>query len=332
MSQSTIRSTTVHPGLAAAFAAAFALACAGATLAAGEVPKAAATPAKAAGASAAARKAFATPEELFQALADAAKANDSKALSALLGPGGDAVIHSGDAVADKAQAQAFATAYAAKHGVAMEGDAKATLVVGNDDWPMPIPATKTAKGWRLDTAAGAHELLARRIGQNELDVIQVVRAIVDAQYDYSSEDRDKDGLRDYASRFISTSGKRDGLYWPTKEGEAPSPLGPLVGMATAEGYKVNKGGAGSFHGYSYRLLTAQGKDAPGGARSYLAHGRLLGGFAVVAYPTRYGSSGIMTFIANQDGIVYQKDLGESTAAAAKGMNAYNPDSSWTAVK
>jgi hypothetical protein len=281
-------------------------------------------------AKAASAKAFATPEEAFQALADAAKTDDAKSLATLLGPAGTGVVRSGDAVADKAAAERFAASYAEKHSVTKEGDAKAILVVGKDDWPSPIPAVKGANGWTLDAKAGAREILARRIGQNELEAIQVMHAVVDAQDDYSSQDHDANGLRDYATKFISTTGKKDGLYWPTKEGEPPSPLGPLVGHATAEGYGGAKGAP--YHGYYYRLLTAQGKDAKGGARNYMVHGHLLGGFGVVAYPATYGNSGIMTFIVNQDGKVYQKDLGENTASAAKAMKAYNPDKSWTEVK
>jgi len=287
---------------------------------------------KATAAKATAQKAFSTPEELFQALVDAAKVNDSKALSALLGPKGDALVHSGDAVADKQRGEKFAADYAAKHSVTKDGDAKAMLVVGNDDWPMPIPAVKGAKGWTLDTAAGSRELLARRIGANELAVIEVVRAIVDAQRDYSSADRDANGVRDYARKFLSSPGKKDGLYWPTKEGEQPSPLGALVVQASSEGYKGKGGTETPYHGYYYRILTAQGKDAKGGALNYVVQGRMIGGFAVVAYPAQYGNSGIMTFIANYDGTVYQKDLGAKTSEVAKAMKVYNPDSSWTEVK
>jgi Protein of unknown function (DUF2950) len=246
------------------------------------------------------QRAFATPDALFQALADAAKANNSKTLVALLGKSGDALINSGDAVKDKDRAQNFAADYADKHSIVMNGDAKATLVVGKQDWPMPIPAVKGTRGWTLDAAAGTRELLARRIGQNELDAIEVVRSIVDAERDYASEDRDADGLRQYADKFISRPGKQG----------TPTP----------------------FHGYYFRLLTAQGKDAPGGARSYVAHGRLIGGFAVIAYPATYGNSGIMSFIVNQDGKVYQKDLGPNTIAMARAVTAYNPDSSWSPVK
>lgn len=278
-----------------------------------------------------AQKAFATPEELFKALTDAAKVHDKKMLLSLLGPEGEKIVDSGDRVRDAQQGEKFAADYAAKHNVAIDG-AKATLTVGNDDWPFPIPAVKGDAGWRLDAKAGSRELLARRIGQNELYSIQVVRAIVDAEYDYSSADRDADGLRDYTDKFISTKGKKDGLYWPTKEGEQPSPLGPLIGEAAAQGYKGKQGTAPAYHGYHYRLLAAQGKDAPGGARQYRVKGRMLGGFGVVAYPAVYGASGIMTFIANQDGKVYQKDLGANTTSLARGMKAYNPDASWTEVK
>jgi len=278
------------------------------------------------------QKAFPTPDALFQALVDAAKANDQKTLVALLGKSGDALVRSGDAVQDKNAGARFATDYADKHSVVMDGDAKATLVVGQQDWPMPIPAVKGPRGWTLDASAGSRELLARRIGKNELDAIQVVRAIVDAERDYASEDRDADGLREYAAKFLSRPGKKDGLYWPTSASEPPSPLGPLVGRAAAEGYKGKQGTQAPLHGYYYRLLTAQGKDAPGGARTYMAHGRLIGGFGVVAYPAVYGNSGIMSFIVNQDGVVYQKDLGPDTASAARAITAYNPDATWSAVK
>jgi len=214
----------------------------------------------------------------------------------------------------------------------MTGDAKATLIVGSEDWPMPIPAVKGASGWTLDTAAGSRELLARRIGKNELEAIEVVRAVVDAQRDYTSEDRNADGVREYARKFASSPGKKDGLYWPTKEGEPPSPLGDLVAKASSEGYGGKKGAQTPYHGYYYRLLTAQGKDAKGGALNYVVQGRMIGGFAVVAYPAQYSSSGIMTFIVDNDGTVYQKDLGANTTAVARAMKTYNPDSSWQPVK
>jgi hypothetical protein len=299
---------------------------------AASVPAQAATSTKSAkSAKKPAAKAYPTPDALFQALVDAAKANDVKAINALLGPGGDALTDSGDKVADSNGRKRFAELYAEKHSVKMDGDAKATLVVGNDDWPMPIPAAKGANGWSFDIKGGTREILARRIGRNELSTIEVVKAIVDAQHDYAGEDRNANGLPDYARRIISTPGKRDGLYWPTKEGEPPSPLGELIAKATSEGYS-GKNGPTPYHGYYYRLLTEQGKDAKGGAMSYIIQGMMIGGFGIVAYPAQYGKSGVMTFMCGADGVVYEKDLGDDTAAKAKALKAYNPDSSWKAVK
>ena len=303
-----------------------------ATLTVGTQALAADAPAKTPAAKASAPKAYATPEELFQALVNAAKANNTKTLTAMLGPAGVPLINSGDKVADDKGRARFAELYAEKHSIAKDGDAKATLVVGNEDWPMPIPAVKGAKGWTLDTAAGAREILARRIGRNELAAIEVVRAIVDAQHDYASEDRDVDGLPNYARKIISTPGKKDGLYWPTKQGEAPSPLGDLVAQASSEGYGAKKGAPIPYHGYYYRILTKQGKDAKGGAMSYIVQNMMIGGFGVVAYPAQYGNSGVMTFVTGADGVVYEKDLGDKTSAIARGMDTYNPDSSWKAVK
>ena len=216
--------------------------------------------------------------------------------------------------------EGFAAAYATAHSITFEGS-QATLILGRGNWPFPIPAVQGPRGWTLDTEAGRIELLARRVGQNELDVVEVVRAIVDAQHEYASEVRNADGLRSYAARFVSTRGTHDGLYWPAKDAEEKSPLGPIVGAASAQGYSSD---AEPFHGYRFRLLTAQGKSAPGGARSYLVRGKLLGGFAVIAYPASYGNSGIMTFIANQDGIVHQKDLGANTPRTAQAMKVIRP--------
>ena len=284
--------------------------------------------AKSAATKAPAQKAYATPEALFQALADAAQADDLKTLHALFGPKGDAVTSSGDAVADKQRRANFAASYAEKHSVTMDGDTKATLIVGKEDWPMPVPAVKGARGWTLDTAAGSKEMFARRVGQNELSAIQVVRAIGDAQRDYASEDRDVNGLPNYARKFVSSPGKKDGLYWPTKEGEPQSPLGPLAAQASSEGYSKK---SAPYHGYYYRILTAQGKDAKGGVQNYIVQGMMIGGFAVVAYPATYANSGVMTFMAGADGVVYEKDLGANTAAIARAMQTYNPDSSWKPV-
>jgi hypothetical protein len=273
---------------------------------------------------------FSTPEEAFDALADALKAGDRTTLAAILGPRGRALLHSGDPVEDQQRNQNFIAAYAEKHSVVEDGPGRATLVLGDVAWVMPIPAIEGARGWTLDTAAGATEILARRIGQNELSAIEVARAIVDAQREYASVSHDSRGTREYAARFSSSKGRHDGLYWKTRAGEPFSPLGPFVAQATSEGYgKANP--RAPYHGYYFRLLTAQGRDAPGGARSYAVNGGLIGGFALVAYPARRGSSGMMTFIVNHDGVVYEKDLGANTSAAAKAITAYNPDASWTRV-
>jgi hypothetical protein len=241
-------------------------------------------------------------------------------------------LYSGDAVADKLRRDRFLAAYDEKNRLAAEGQ-NMILIVGKDDWPFPIPLVKKGNGWIFDTAQGREELLNRRIGENELTVIQVLLAIVDAQREYAIKDRNRDGLLEYAQKFISDSGKHNGLYWEAKQGEPQSPLGPFVARARSEGYK----GKGDntpvpFHGYYFRILTAQGKDAPGGAYSYFVRGKMIGGFAVVASPAEYGSSGVMTFIVNHDGKVFQKNLGANTAAMAKSMKEYNPDKSWTAVK
>jgi hypothetical protein len=280
-------------------------------------------------AAAAVEKTFSTPEDAASALVQAVKANDRSATLAVLGNASD-WISSGDAVADRAMGDRFVAAYEAKHSVVVNGNS-ATLVIGNDDYPFAFPIVKSDDRWRFDTAAGKEELLARRIGENELDCIKVLEAIVDAQMEYASKDRNGDGVLDYAQKFTSSPGKQDGLYWPTKEGEPPSPLGPLVARAAGEGYAKKGGGPTAYHGYYFRLLKGQGKDASGGALDYVVHGRAIGGFAVIAYPAKYASSGIMTFLVNQDGKVYQKDLGRQTTARASAMRTYDPGEGWTAV-
>jgi hypothetical protein len=207
------------------------------------------------------------------------------------------------------------------------------LIVGKQDWPFPIPLVKKSNTWVFDTEKGKDEILNRRIGDNELYTIQTCLAIVDAQREYAIKDRNRDALLEYAQKFISDPGKRNGLYWEAKQGEPQSPLGPIVSQARSQGYQGKPSGTPTpYHGYYYRILTAQGKDAAGGAYSYLVKGKMIGGFALVAYPAEYGNSGVMTFIVNHDGKVFQKNLGANTAAIARGMKEYNPDSSWTAVK
>jgi len=275
------------------------------------------------------QKGFATPDEAVKALAAALKSNDEKELLSIFGPAGKELISSGDLVRDKQRREMFISDYDRKNSIASEGS-KMILVVGEKDWPFPIPLVKKGDQWIFDTQAGKEEILNRRIGENELSTVQTLLAIVDAQREYATKDRDNDGIRAYAEKFGSDPGKKNGLYWETKEGEEPSPLGELVADARAEGYTRSgvKQGPIPYHGYYYRMLKKQGKNAPGGAFDYLVKNRMIGGFAVVAYPAVYGSSGVMTFMVNHEGVVYEKDLGKNTAATAKAMNSFDPDKAW----
>ena len=277
----------------------------------------------------AAHKSFASPEAGITALVEAVKADDQPMLLAILGPHGSKLISSGDAVADRQSREAFLKAYGEANKLVHEGDTQATLVIGKDEWPMPIPLVKSHAGWRFDTQRGEKEILARRIGRNELAAIKVCLAIVDAEREYAAQDLNGDGVPEYAHKFVSTAGKRDGLYWQTKADESLSPLGPLLAAATSEGYTGSDSRPlAPYHGYFYRILAKQGKDAPGGAYDYLIKDKMIGGFAVIAYPARYGASGVMSFIVNQDGVVYEKNLGKNTAAIASEMTTFNPDASW----
>jgi hypothetical protein len=273
---------------------------------------------------------FATAQDGVDRFVAAARAKDRAALEKILGSNSRDVLHSGDDQADQNALARFVAAYDAGHK--LSGDATQTVLsVGKDDWELPIPLVKAADGWRFDTAAGRDELLARRIGRNELATIEACRAFVDAQREYASVDRG-DGLLDYAQRFVSTPGKQDGLYWPAKQGEALSPLGPLFVKAQAAGYVPGKTSSPqAYNGYYFRILTGQGKAAKGGAYSYLAHGKLLGGFALIAHPATYGVSGVMTFIVNQDGQVFQKDLGPGTSAATAQIKTFDPGPGWQKV-
>ncbi|HSP96343.1 MAG TPA: DUF2950 domain-containing protein [Candidatus Dormibacteraeota bacterium] len=282
------------------------------------------------GAPAAARS-FASPEEAAQALAAATAANDAKAMLAVLGPEAQPLLTSGDLVADQNARKRFTQAYQAGHSLVMGADGDTVLQVGADGWPFPIPLVKTDAGWHFDAETGREEILDRRIGANELSTIQVCLAYVDAQREYYDLDPDHAPLLHYAQKLASTPGKYDGLYWDAKPGEPESPLGPLLGRAWAEGYKAGSGKGDPYHGYYFRLLTAQGPAAAGGAYDYIAHGKMIGGFGLLAYPAKWDNSGVMTFMVNHDGVVFQKDLGPNTAAAAKAITSFNPDETWQRV-
>jgi hypothetical protein len=275
---------------------------------------------------------FDSAEQAAQALAQAAKQHDAEALLQVLGPGAEEIVNSGDAVADRFERERFTSAFDKEHDLVKSGHGRLTLEVGDDRWPFPIPLVKSNGRWQFDTAAGKQELLYRRVGRNELQTIQSVLAYVDAQREYYVRNPNGTGLLHYAQRITSTSGGRDGLFWPVKPGEPPSPLGELFAEAQAEGYTPQPGHSIPYHGYYFRVLTAQGPHADGGAYDYLAHGELLGGFALVAYPAEYGSSGVMTFIVNQDGVVFQKDLGPKTLSLARTLKRFDPDKSWQRVE
>ena len=279
-----------------------------------------------------AQRVFASPEEGFSALVAAARAADMPALLAILGPKAKPILESGDPVADRAGLARFVKSYDEAHAIEKPDDTVAELDTGKDEWPLPIPLVKESAGWRFDTDAGDEEILARRIGRNELFTIQACLAFVDAQREYWELNPDGAPLLHYARQMLSSEGKRDGLSYPVKEGEPESPLGPAFARAKAAGYKNLKAGTPTpFHGYIYKLLEAQGPHAPDGAYSYLVGDRLIGGFALLAYPATFGNSGVMSFIVNQDGVVYQKDLGAETAKHAQAIESFDPDDSWTRV-
>jgi Protein of unknown function (DUF2950) len=282
------------------------------------------------------QKRFSSAEDAVKAAIAAARANNDKELMAIFGAQGRDVLFSGDVVADKQRRGQFLAAYDENHRLVSEGE-NTILIVGKQDWPFPIPIVKKGESWMFDTEKGREEILNRRIGENELSTIQAMLAVVDAQREYAIKDRDKNDLLEYAQKFVSDPGKKNGLYWEAKAGEPQSPLGPIMMRARAEGYRGTSGKPPTsstpvpYHGYYYRILTAQGKNAPGGAYSYLVKGKMIGGFAVVAYPAEYGNSGVMTFIVNHDGKVFEKDLGKNTGKIAPAIKEYNPDKSWTEV-
>ena len=275
-----------------------------------------------------AQQSFKTAEEAADALVSAAKTGDRKAVLTVLGQKGADIVSSGDTVADASARNRVIEAYNAKHQMAMEGTDKAVLIIGHEDWPFPIPLVRKDGTWWFDTAAGREEILYRRIGRNELSAIQACLAYVDAQQEYAERGIAGNGV--YAQRIVSGPGKNDGLYWPAQPSEDDSPLGELAASAAAEGYRVGQQRA-PYHGYYYKVLTRQGPNAAGGALDYIVRGRMIGGFALVAYPAEYRNSGVMTFLVNHRGDVYEKDLGPNTAHIVAGITAFNPDNTWRRV-
>jgi hypothetical protein len=274
------------------------------------------------------QRTFNTPEDAVKALVDAAKAEDLGEVVKLFGPDSKDLIDTSDPATAKRNREVFTIAAAERWQLTDQADGSKVLVVGNESWPFPIPLVKDGTSWRFDTEEGKEEILKRRIGRNELDVIQVCLAYVDAQREYYLRNPQRDALLQYAARFMSTPGKRDGLYWETTADEPTSPLGLFLVQARAEGYQHTASHPIAYHGYYYKILTGQGPNASGGAYDYVVRGKMIGGFAMVAYPAQYGLSGIMTFIVNHDGVVYQKDLGPDTTAMAQSITKFDPDETW----
>ncbi len=275
-------------------------------------------------------KTYPTPLAAADALLTAGEQEGTAALLAVLGPGSKDIIDSGDETQDHLNRQTFVAAARDKTVLMALSKTSVFLMVGDDDWPFPIPIVKGPQGWFWDAAAGKQEILSRRIGRNELGTIALCGAYVQAQKEYAGMNPGGAGVGVYAQRLLSSEGKKDGLFWPAKEGDPQSPMGPLAAKAAMEGYstKPSESGPKPFHGYLFKILTAQGKDAPGGAQDYLKGGKMTGGFALAAWPAKYGDSGIMTFLVNRAGIVFEKDLGPTTDDLAKAMDTFNPDLTW----
>jgi hypothetical protein len=277
---------------------------------------------------------FPTPERAVEALTDAAKGSDTAPLLAMFGPDGRDILASGDPVADRRAREVFVIAVNQRWQLAETDPDRRELVIGDEKWPFPVPLVRGRDGWRFDSVAGKHEVLARRIGRNELAAIGVCETYVIAQKEYAAEARDGNPAGLYAQKVRSTPGKHDGLFWPEKHGEKSSPLGDLAAQATAEGYDptAQVQGPRPFRGYLFRILTGQGASAKDGAKSYLVNGQMTAGFALIAYPADYGNSGIMTFIVNQEGVVHEADLGQDTPKLAGAITAYDPDARFRPVK
>ena len=278
------------------------------------------------GSAAQAQQSYKTPEDAAAALAAAVKSGPRDILK-VLGRAAEDIVFSGDEIADNDIRQRFSSMYDARHGIKAEGNKSATLVLEPDEFLFPIPLVNTKAGWEFDTDEGRIEVLRRRIGRNELDAIQTALAFVDAQNEYADKDRGE-GAGVYAQRIVSSPGKKDGLFW--RDDSDPSPLGPLAAQASSEGYKAGEGMT-PYHGYYFRILKGQGPDAPGGALNYVVKGKMIGGFALIAWPAEYGNSGVMTFLVNHAGVVYQKDLGKRTDFVAKRLTLFDPDQTWKKV-
>jgi hypothetical protein len=277
------------------------------------------------------QRTFDSPGKAATAMFDAAKTGDTNALTQIFGPDSKELLASGDPVADKDNREQVVKKYEEMHRLVTEPDKSVTLYIGAENWPFPIPIVEKNKVWFFDTAKGKQEVLFRRIGRNENFTIGTLRSLVDAQKEYAATTHDQDSTKQYAQKILSDEGKHNGLYWKTGPGEPASPIGPLIAQATRAGYERETKPI-PFHGYYYRILTSQGKDARGGAMSYMTDGKLTKGFAVIAYPAEYRNSGVMTFIVGKDGQVYQKDLGTNTASIAASIKEFNPDKTWSVAE
>ncbi|HEY6644072.1 DUF2950 domain-containing protein [Povalibacter sp.] len=275
------------------------------------------------------QKDFASADEAMQALVSAARSDDTRALLEVLGNEAASVVDSGDPVQDRNLRQRFVAAYEARHALDDQAAGAATIEVGEDRWPFPIPLVQKDGRWRFDSGAGAEEIVNRRVGANELATIQSCLAFVDAEREYYARNPQQDPLLHFAQKFFSTEGQKDGLYWPTTGNETQSPLGEGFALARSEGYFNDVSARHEpYHGYLYRLLKAQGPNADGGAYDYIVRDKMLGGFALIAFPAEYGSSGVMSFIVNHDGVVFSKDLGPETTRVASSIEVFDPDQSW----
>ncbi len=277
------------------------------------------------------QKSFRSPDEAVAALVAAIRGDNEQEMLVILGPGSRELLSSGDSVADRSGRAKFISSYEQKHSLEAKGGRTMVLHVGADDWSLPIPIVKRGGGWAFDIGTGKREILKRRIGRNELQVLEVMDAYVDAQHEYASKDCRGAGKVEFAQRLLSTPGSHDGLYWEAKEGEAESPLGPLIARAAKEGYPT-EGNLSPFHGYYFKILKGQGHRASGGRYNYLVKGKMILGFALVAYPAEYGNSGVMTFMVNQEGIIYEKNLGKGTRRIAEAIATFDPGKGWKKVK